>query len=298
MICRKRGLGRTWLTFNAAAIRQSARTLAYDAMLFYHGNETGQIIGILPGPPSSGTGDYYWYQGGAMMGTYIDYWRFTGDTSYNNVVMQAMQFQVGENQNYEPSNWTASLGNDDQAFWGLSAMLAAENNFPDPPSDKPQWLELAQAVWNRQALPERHDSDCGGGMRWQIPRVNVGYDYKNTIANACFMNIGARLARYTGNQSYANSASQTWDWLWKVNYIDHDTYSVYDGGHVEKQCKDIGKTTFGANGAVLIQAVAYMYNFVRIVIPLFGFGRANTFLRRTETQSGRTGSTSCWTDSS
>lgn len=233
-------------------------------MTFYHGNETGQIIGILPGPPASGTGDYYWYQGGAMMGAYIDYWHFTGDTSYNNVVMQAMQFQVGEYDNYEPSNWTASLGNDDQAFWGMSAMLAAETKFPNPPADKPQWLALAQAVWNRQAMPLRHDKECGGGMRWQIPPVNVGYDYKNTIANACFMNIGARLARYTGNDSYAAAASDTWDWMWSKNYIDHQTYSVYDGGHVEHDCNDVGKATFGANGAVLIQAVAFLYNHVSL----------------------------------
>ncbi|CAI4215375.1 unnamed protein product [Parascedosporium putredinis] len=31
-------------------IRESARTLAYDTMLYYHGNETGQTPGILPGP--------------------------------------------------------------------------------------------------------------------------------------------------------------------------------------------------------------------------------------------------------
>ena len=104
-----------------------------------------------------------------MWGTMIDYWFVTGDTSYNDEIMQAMQFQVGENQAYMPANYTASLGNDDQGFWGMSAMLAAENKFPDPPSDKPQWLALAQAVWNTQASPDRHDGTCGGGLRWQIP---------------------------------------------------------------------------------------------------------------------------------
>lgn len=161
-------------------IKQSARTLAYDLMLFYHGNKTGEIPGILPGPPAENKGPYYWWQGGAMMGAYIDYWHYTGDDSYNQVVMQGMLHQVGEDKNYMPQNHTRSLGNDDQAFWGMSAMLAAENKFPDPPKDKPQWLALAQAVWNTQADPGRHDATCGGGMRWQIPAFNTGYDYKNS----------------------------------------------------------------------------------------------------------------------
>lgn len=110
----------------------------------------------------------------------IDYWHLTGDETYNNVTAEAMLWQVGPERNYMPPNVTASLGNDDQGFWGMSAMLAAEENFPNPPSDQPQWLALAQAVWNTQADPDRHDETCGGGLRWQIPFANNGYDYKNS----------------------------------------------------------------------------------------------------------------------
>lgn len=115
-----------------------------------------------------------------MWGTYMDYWKCTGDTKYNDLVMQGMQFQVGDDQDYQPSNVTLSLGNDDQGFWGMSAMLAAELAFPNPASDQPGWLALAQAVFNTQANPDRHDDTCGGGLRWQIPRTNNGYDYKNS----------------------------------------------------------------------------------------------------------------------
>lgn len=233
-------------------------------MLFYKGNQSGEIPGTLPGPPASGNGDYYWWQGGALMGLYIDYWHLTGDASYNSVVMQGMLHQVGENQDYMPSNHTSSLGNDDQAFWGMSAMLAAETRFPNPPDDKPQWLALAQAVWNRQADPSRHDQYCSGGLRWQIFFSNNGYDYKNTIANAGFFNLGARLARYTDNATYAEYAEKTWDWLWGVNYIDHSNWRVYDGGHVEKNCTDINKATYSYNAAALLQGAASMYNYVSI----------------------------------
>ena len=141
-------------------------------MLFYPGNKTGGIPGTLPGPPPAGP--YYWWEGGAMMGTYIDYWHWTGDASYNHVIMEGMLHQVGDKRNYMPANYTASLGNDDQGFWGMSAMLAAENKFPNPPDDQPQWLALAQAVWGTMADPSRHDSTCNGGLRWQIPFPTPG----------------------------------------------------------------------------------------------------------------------------
>ena len=118
-----------------------------------------------------------------MWGALIDYWRFTGDDSYNDVTTQAVLWQAGPGADYMNPNVTASLGNDDQGFWGMAAMTAAENNFPDPPPDQPQWLSLAQAVFNTQAHPDRHDETCNGGLRWQIYSFNNGYNYKNSIAN-------------------------------------------------------------------------------------------------------------------
>lgn len=239
-------------------IRDSASTLAYDTTLYYTANVTGGKPGVLPGPPPQGP--YYWWEAGALWGTLMDYWHLTGDSSYNKVVLEAMVAQVGEGRDYQPKEHTASLGNDDQGFWGMSAMLAAELNFPNPPSDQPQWLALAQAVWNTQAHPSRHDKECGGGMRWQIPLANNGYTYKNTIANGCFFNIGARLARYTGNATYAEHAEDTWDWLTGVGYVTPEG-NVYDGGHVDKNCTNINKAQFSYNAAVLIQGAAFMYNF-------------------------------------
>ncbi|KAJ9156504.1 Mannan endo-1,6-alpha-mannosidase [Pleurostoma richardsiae] len=241
-----------------AAIKQTASTLAYDLMAYYHGNETGQTPGILPGPPPAG--DYYWWEAGAMWGTMIDYWHLTGDTTYNDVVTAAILWQVGPNQDFMPPNVTASLGNDDQGFWGMTAMLAAEDKFPDPPKDQPQWLALAQAVFNTQADPSRHDDTCGGGLRWQIPFSNNGYNYKNSIANGCFFNLGARLARYTHNQTYADWAEKTWNWITGVGLIDAE-YNIYDGGHIEHNCTDINKAQFSYNNGVWLLGAAYMYNY-------------------------------------
>lgn len=212
-----------------------------------------------------------------MWGTLVDYWHYTGDTAYNKLSSDSMIFQAGAPQNsYMPPNWTASLGNDDQGFWGLSAMLAAEVGFPNPPPDQPQWLALAQAVFNTQAAPDRHDDTCNGGLRWQIPNYNVGYDYKNAISNGIFFNLGARLARYTGNQTYADIATKTWNWVTGVGLMD-SAWNVYDGGHVQVNCTDIFKAQFSYNAAIFLQGAAFMYNFVSETAPKLAdyFSRTN-----------------------
>ncbi|KAK0648917.1 glycoside hydrolase family 76 protein [Cercophora newfieldiana] len=240
-----------------SSIRSASKVVARSLLSHYNGDEPGQTIGILPGPPPKGP--YYWWQAGAMFGTLIDYWFYTGDDEYNKVTTQALLFQAAPPLNsYMPANWTASLGNDDQGFWGMAAMLAAETNFPNPPKDEPQWLALAQAVFNTQAA-RWETTDCNGGLRWQIPPSNGGYNYKNTIANSVFFNLASRLARYTENTTYADWADKSWDWMVGVGYIDGE-YNVYDGGHVEVNCTNINKVQFSANAAMLIHGSAIMYN--------------------------------------
>ncbi|ETS79744.1 hypothetical protein PFICI_09597 [Pestalotiopsis fici W106-1] len=249
------------------SIKNAAKQVAADLMGFYHGNEPGQTPGILPGPPPDG--DYYWWLGGALWGTMLDYWHYTGDDTYNALVNQSILHQSGPNRDFLEPNWTASTGNDDQSFWGMSAMLAAEINFPDPPQDQPQWLALAQAVWNEQATDDRRNSSlCGMGLRWQMYPQNKGYDYKNAIANAAFLNIGARLARYTNNQTYVKWCEDTWDWLTEYAIID-DQYNVYDGIHWtfgpapqnQLDCSSRNNAQFSYSAAALIQGVANLYNF-------------------------------------
>jgi len=103
------------------SIKKAASTIAHGMLTYYKGNETGQIPGLLPQPPTG----YYWWEAGAMFGALIEYWYYTGDTTYNDVTTQAMQFQVGEDNDYEPRNQSSSLGNDDQSFWAFAAMTAA-----------------------------------------------------------------------------------------------------------------------------------------------------------------------------
>jgi mannan endo-1,6-alpha-mannosidase len=232
-------------------------------MTFYKGNISGQIPGILPGPPANPTitnAGYFWWEAGAMWGSLIDYWYYTGDSTYNSVTSQGLLFQVGANNDYLPQNQSNGMGNDDQGFWGLSAMTAAELNFPNPPSTQPQWLALAQAVFNSQY--SRLDSACGGGLRWQTYSVESGYNYKNSIANGCFFNIAARLAAYTGNKTYADHATTSWDWITSVGLIDAD-YNIYDGATTDTNCTAITKQQFSYNAGIYLLGAATMYNIVR-----------------------------------
>lgn len=237
------------------SIKSAARTCADGMMSFYKGNLTGGIPGLLPGP-------YYWWEAGAMFGALIDYWYYTGDTTYNDVTTEALLFQVGPDENYMPPNQSKSLGNDDQAFWGIAAMTAAEANFPNPPADQPQWLALALAVFNSQTV--RWDTtSCGGGLKWQIFTFNNGYNYKNAISNGCFFNLGARLAMYTGNASYAEQADKMWDWSRSVGLLS-DEYFVYDGTDDTLNCTELNHIQWSYNAGVFLYGAATMWNFVSL----------------------------------
>jgi mannan endo-1,6-alpha-mannosidase len=106
-------------------------------------------------------------------------------------------------------------------------MSAAEMKFANPPAQKPSWLSLSQAVFNRQAA--RWDPDhCNGGLRWQFNWLNNGWMEKNIISNGCFFQLAARLARYTGNQTYAQWANKAYDWMQASPLIDSH-WEVFDG---------------------------------------------------------------------
>ncbi|KAI4125427.1 MAG: hypothetical protein LQ347_005385 [Umbilicaria vellea] len=237
---------------STASITSVASTLAHGMMQYYTGNHTGDIPGNLPAP-------YYWWEAGAMFGTLIDYWYYTGDATYNEVTTQAMLFQVGPDNDYMPPNQTKTEGNDDQGFWGLAAMSAAEQKFPDPPASSPQWLALAQAVFNSQAA-RWDESTCAGGLRWQIFSFNSGYDYKNSISNGCFFNLAARLARYTGNATYAEWAVKSYDWVSAVGLLS-PKFEVFDGTDDTINCTRLNHYQWTYNAGVYLLGAATMYNY-------------------------------------
>ncbi|KFY53720.1 hypothetical protein V497_08286 [Pseudogymnoascus sp. VKM F-4516 (FW-969)] len=235
-----------------ASIKAATGEVAKKLMSFYTGNKPGDTPGYLPDP-------YYWWEAGAMFGAMIDYWYYTNDTTYNDIVEQALVHQAGDDRNYMPINASKSMGNDDQGFWGMTAMMAAERNFQNPPKDQPQWLALAQAVFSLQS-GRWDDETCGGGLKWQVFVFNKGYDYKNSISNGAMFNIASRLAVYTGNATYAKWAEKTWDWVESVGLIN-EKGDVFDGSSDLLNCTELDHTQWSYNAGIWLHGAANMYKF-------------------------------------
>ena len=242
-------------TTSPSSIRNASAALAFNLMSYYQTNASGtppENIGTLPQP-------LYWWQAGAMWGGLVDYYAYTNDPSYNPTITQALLAQVGPGNNYMPPAYFSSLGNDDQAFWALAALSAAESGFPSPPANQPQWLALAEAVFNTQVLRWGTDT-CGGGLKWQIFASNAGYDYKNTVSNGAFFQIATRLARYTGNATYVEWADRAWDWMEAIGLFDAD-YNVFDGTDEKINCTELNHIAWTYNSGILLHGAANMYNF-------------------------------------
>ncbi|KAH1601576.1 hypothetical protein KXV53_004717 [Aspergillus fumigatus] len=231
------------------SIKNAASTAAYGAMSYYHGNESGQIPGAFPTK---------WWEGSALFMAMLQYQYFTGDHTYNSDVSLGLQWQAGDGD-YMPSNYSSYLGNDDQMFWGLAAMLAAELQFPDR-SEGYSWLSLAQGVYNTQV--DRWDtSTCGGGLRWQIYTYQAGYTMKNAISNGGLFQLAARLARYTNNHTYYEWAEKVWDWSCSSPLLNNKTWSVADSTNIEDGCESQGNNQWSYNYGTYLMGAAYMWNY-------------------------------------
>ncbi|KAJ5378225.1 Mannan endo-1-6-alpha-mannosidase DCW1 [Penicillium cataractarum] len=232
------------------SIKDAASTTTYAMMTYYKGNETGHIPGAFASK---------WWEGSALFLALLQYWYFTGDTTYNEELSVGLQWQSGDDGDYMPSNYSSYLGNDDQMFWGLAAMTAAELQFADV-TDGFSWLSLAQGVYNTQI--NRWDTTaCDGGMRWQIWPYESGYTMKNAISNGGLFQLAARLARYTNDASYATWAKKIWNWSLSSPLLSNSTWNVADSTNMDDDCSTQGDTQWSYNYGTYMMGAAYMYNY-------------------------------------
>ncbi|CCH59173.1 hypothetical protein TBLA_0B03320 [Henningerozyma blattae CBS 6284] len=230
-----------------------ATSLIIKGMLdYYWGTQYGGTVGMFQPP-------YYWWEAGEAFGGMLENWYLCQNDTYADLLFDALTAQTGPDYDYIPQNQTMVEGNDDQCIWGLTVMDAVERNFTNP-TEGPGWLAMGQAVFN--TMWSRWDAaDCGGGLRWQIFTWNSGYDYKNTISNACLFQMAARLGRYTGNNTYLDVANDVFDWLTGVGYVNMDNAAeVYDGADISENCTDITKYQWSYNNGCMLGGAAYMYN--------------------------------------
>ena len=237
-----------------ASVKNAASTIAYGLMKYYTGNitNTESTVGVLPGP-------YYWWEAGAMWGALLDYYHYTNDTSYNNVTTQALLSQVGPLFDYMVPLHQKDEGNDDQAFWGFATMSAAEKDYPQPTIGNYSWVQLTENLWNTQV--RRWDTtSCNGGLKWQIFTFNTGYDYKNSVSNGAFFQLSARLARFTGNQTYVEWANKSYDWMIDIGLIDPD-WHIFDGTDDLNNCTTQDRIIWTYNAGITLYGAAVMYNY-------------------------------------
>ncbi|EGV66206.1 hydrolase 76 protein [Yamadazyma tenuis] len=234
---------------------QEATALISDGILdYYAGTTKGGTIGTFVWP-------YYWWEAGGVWGGMIDYTILMKNDTYTSLIKEAMTYQTGDDNNYIPLNQSTTEGNDDQGFWGLAAMGAAERNFSNPSDPSKAWLTLAQAVFNTMSA-RWDESSCGGGLRWQIFQWNSGYDYKNSVSNGCLFNIGARLARFTSNDSYIEWCERVWDWMYGAGFMTEGTWwLVYDGAEIDGNCTNMTKYVWSYNQGLMMSGAAYLYNY-------------------------------------
>ncbi|KAI1394056.1 glycoside hydrolase family 76 protein [Hypoxylon trugodes] len=237
------------------SVRSVASTLAYELMSWYSGNvtDTPDTIGSFPEP-------YYWWESGAAWGAMLDYSHYTGDSSYDSVITQALLSNVGPKYDLMVPAHYGSEGNDDQAFWAFAILNAAERNLAQPNDTVPPWLDIAVNIWGTMAA-RWNSTSCGGGLAWQIFESNPnGMSYKNSVSNGGFFQISARLARATGNETYYQWAQKIWDWSEKIGFVDPN-YTVYDGADSKDQCAKVNQLTFSYAQGIYTYGAAVLYNY-------------------------------------
>ncbi|KAJ4419934.1 hydrolase 76 protein [Gnomoniopsis sp. IMI 355080] len=228
--------------------------------------------------PASTAGDFtqpqpwFWWLSGSAWTTIMDYTVFTTDTTYKANLLTALAENIGENNDFIPAAQASWEANDDQAYWLYSALTALEYDFdPITPCTGAgtgangtctnSWLSIASNAFN--VYVDRWNADsatCGGGLKWQYNPSASGYTYKNSVTNGGFFQTAARLARYTGNTTYAEWVGKIWDWSTAVGYVSSN-FNVYDGAGDEDtaNCTEINEDQWSYNVATYLHGAAHMY---------------------------------------
>jgi predicted alpha-1,6-mannanase (GH76 family) len=97
-------------------------------------------------------------------------------------------------------------------------------------------------------------------MYTQIYPWLKGWKYKNTASNGGLFHLGARLAMYTKNDTYALWAEKAYDWMAASPLLNPEDGTVNDGTSIETtpMCKDADHTQWTYNYGIMIAGTAYV----------------------------------------
>ncbi|KAI0203513.1 glycoside hydrolase [Astrocystis sublimbata] len=248
------GMGLQLNAKDSNSVKEAAKTVAKGLYVFHNEEATtGQFNQPQP---------WFWWLSGSGWTGLMDYTVYTKDNTYKADLLSALGKNVGPNFDFMPPEQASWEANDDQAYWLYSALTAMEYDFDTLPG-APSWDKIAANTFDLFASRWNDDSDtCGGGLKWQFDRNANGWTYKNSVTNGAFFQTSARLARYTGEQKYADWAIKIWDWSRSVGLVSDD-YHVYDGTSDEDgaNCTKVNPDQWSYNIATYLHGAAHMYNF-------------------------------------
>ncbi|KAI1376818.1 glycoside hydrolase family 76 protein [Hypoxylon crocopeplum] len=248
-----------------ASVKNTAAQVAKGLYLYHDPSSTA---GQFKQPES-----WFWWLSGSAWNGLIDYTVYTGDTTYQADILSAISKNLGPNYDFVPPEQQSWEANDDQAYWVYNALTAMEYDFKALPCKTSKgnaagacansWLAIGTHAFEDFVARWNKDSGtCGGGLKWQYTESANGYYYKNSVSNGGFFQTAARLARYTGNQTFADWASKVWDWSSSVGFVSAD-YHVFDGAGDEQDanCSAVNRDEWSYNIASYLHGAAHMYAF-------------------------------------
>ncbi|KAI0160553.1 glycoside hydrolase [Xylariaceae sp. FL1272] len=238
-------------TASTTSIKSAAKTISENLYAFHNASATtGQFNQPQP---------WFWWRSGAAWTALMDYQHYTNDTTYSADLVSSLKTNLGPKYDFADASQSGWEANDDQAYWLYNALTGMEYGF-DPIDATHTWESIAQNVFAEYVTRwTQAETTCNGGLKWQYNPALSGYTYKNTVSNSGFFQTAARLARYTGNQTYADWANKIWDWSQGVGFVTTD-YHVYDGAGEDQNCTAIDTNEWSYNIASYMHGAAHMYN--------------------------------------
>lgn len=85
---------------DADSLKSAAKQAAASAVNYYNNRASKLIPGKFDGT---------WWEGGAFFTFLINYWHWTGDSQYNDLVTEGMSWQGGPNNDFFTSNYSSYL---------------------------------------------------------------------------------------------------------------------------------------------------------------------------------------------
>ena len=117
---------------------------------------------------------------------------------------------------------------------------------------------------------EEQNQVCGGGLRPDVVNTtSYGYNVKDAGSNGNFFLLAARLAKFTGNETYAQWAEKSYKWAKNNGIVDTDPGSgsdpiVYFGTDAGHNCNKTYHRDYQylSHLGLYTEGAAVMYNVV------------------------------------